>query len=108
MEAKKPTKLDRLIFSGIIIVAIGWGVYYIYGQDSADVERATGTSERQRTIDNYISSYQIAKRNSKTDTCTQAAMVAGLFLGLKDEASYRQWKTTEVSDCKEAGVNIPP
>jgi hypothetical protein len=111
MEGKKPTKLDRLIFAGIIVLAIGCGAYYygqdIYRQDSADSERATGKSERQRTIDNYISSYQIAKRNSKTDACTQAAMVAGLFLGLKDEVNYRQWKATEVSDCKAPGIDMP-
>ncbi|MFZ6727379.1 hypothetical protein ACO0K2_17945 [Undibacterium sp. MH2W] len=52
-----------------------------------------------------IKQYQIAKRNgSPADACAYATMVSAAFLQAKDEASYKQWKDVEKSDCAAAGV----
>lgn len=55
--------------------------------------------------EHQIDVYDIAKKNGdKMQACTQAMMIAQLFLQSKDEARWKEWKAKETADCKEAGI----
>lgn len=72
---------------------------------SCDAQHAAGDFVVGSAAEDQIKVYEIAKKNGdKMQTCTQAMMIAQLFLQSKDEARWKEWKAKETADCKAAGM----
>jgi hypothetical protein len=73
-------------------------------------EQAARSQQMLQDIHNKVASdaeaqYRIVLRNgTRIDICVHAGLVAAAYLQAQNEAKYQQWKSTESSDCKLAGV----
>jgi len=61
-------------------------------------------SIRNEVAQDAVAQYRIAEAGSAIDRCVQAGIVAAAFLQAKNESKYIYWKTTEESECKQAGL----
>lgn len=91
----------------ILTLAIfGAGVWYFWG-GGFEKQTATTVVDIQRSIASDIAQqYEIVKRQgSMTDRCMHANMVAGSYLGAKDEANYAKWTQIAKIDCNVVGID---
>lgn len=88
-------------FKAVVAVLIFacFGAYFYGGGIERDTSRQMDNMEIT-LAHNEAMQYQIAKRNgSQTDACVHASMASAAFLQAKDEASFKQWKDIEKSEC---------
>ena len=85
----------------MVFAAIWW---FGGGGFDSHVTQQVNKIENQVASDS-VAQYQIAKREGdQMQTCVHAGIVAAAYLQAKDESNYQQWKQTEKSDCRKAGV----
>lgn len=101
MEEAFPLKM--LINICVVIGVLGF-CYYQFRSVVPDVDIGPVSAYAQVSA-NMIEQYKIAVRQGDPiQICVQAGLVAASYLQASDEANYRQWKKTEVAQCRTAGV----
>lgn len=94
-------------------VRIGLGMAAMFTLLGCDTAQDAAQNAQGDLTDYVISSgakdqievYEIAKKNGDNmQTCTQAMVIAQMFLQAKDEDSWKDWKAKEKEDCKAAGL----
>lgn len=91
----------------VTLAIVGGGIWYFWG-GGVEKHTASAVAELQQSVaSEFLQQYEIVKRQgSATDLCMHANMVAGSYLGAKDEANYAKWRGIAKSDCKVAGVPL--
>lgn len=93
---------SQVFFALLMVFAAIW--WFGGGGFDSHVTQQVNKIENQVASDS-VAQYQIAKREGdQMQTCVHAGIVAAAYLQAKDESNYQQWKQTEKSDCRKAGV----
>lgn len=59
----------------------------------------------EQVVKDSIAQYNITKSGGNAmDICVQAGMVKAAMLQAKNDSGYKEWDTTEKTDCEAAGV----
>ena len=85
--------------NGLILMIVAMSL------SACDAQQTVGDYAVGSAAEDQIKVYEIAKKNGdKMETCSQAMVIAQLFLQSKDETRWKEWKAKEAADCKEAGL----
>ncbi|AEK62460.1 hypothetical protein [Collimonas fungivorans] len=89
------------------VIALAPGIWYFFC-DGIEVLARQNTRAIDRNVAfQTVAQYHIAKRSGLARVaCAQAAAASTSFLRANDEKDYEQWKNTERSDCKIAGIEM--
>lgn len=96
MEAKKNSVVQPVL-GAVVAIAAAW-YFFGGGMEKQASNNLQGIYDKVAL--DAVDQYRIVKQNGqRTETCVQAGMVAAAYLQAKNEASYKQWKATERTDC---------
>ncbi|WP_157817635.1 zinc-ribbon domain-containing protein [Candidatus Thiodictyon syntrophicum] len=86
-----------IVFGGLLWFFFGGGLEKQAAKDLKQIESQVAWDQ--------VTQYNIAKRQGDPiQICVQAGMVSAAYLQANDSFNYNQWKATEKSDCRAAGM----
>ena len=101
---------EKKMGAGEAIVTLligGAAVWYLWGGGFEKQTTKSIDDAQKKVAQDLEEQYDIVSRNgSATDKCMHANIIAGSYLGRKDELNYAKWKKIATADCKAVGVNL--
>jgi hypothetical protein len=100
--ATRASRTLRVIIGILLGASAFW--YLLEGNSEEHTGNSIEDIYKKVALD-AVGEYTITSRSgSAVDRCVQAGVVAAAFLQAKNGAAYEQWKITEASDCRAAGI----
>ena len=101
----RPQKRSQTI-QGIITILVMIGLaWFFFGGGLQSETNRTMQGITDKVADDAVKQYNIAAaQGDQMQKCVQAGFVAAAFLQAKNDVQYNVWKSTQSSECAQAGV----